>query len=302
MAKQILGKVAYISKGEYSTSKKYEINDVVSYQGSSYVSLKDTQGNLPTDENFWMLLAAKGEQGIQGEKGEIGDPGPQGEQGIQGEKGDTYVLTDEDKNTIKNEITENANSIFNQNVNAKTDAFNSNANTKTQAFNENVENQTNAFSETVNNALSSFESETSQYAKFTDYANSDRGGTVKTGYFFGVGEDGVTKCSSTSYSSYLNCGNGIFISKGTLENIILGKKLISETNYANNERGGVIKINTNYGLYMNNGFLAATGISISDYDKANGGLVISKNTLDNILIEKIGSIDSILDTINGEVV
>ena len=223
MTKQILGKIAYISKGEYSNSKNYEINDVVTYQGSSYVSLKDMQGNLPTDENYWMLLAAKGEQGIQGEKGDTGPIGPQGVQGIQGEKGETYILTDNDKNTIKNEITENANSIFNQNAVSKTDAFNSNANAKTQAFNENVETQTNEFVEVVNSTLSSFENETSQYVKNTDYANTNKGGVIKTGYCFGVATNGVPVCGTIPYSTYQNALDGTFIGKGTLENVLNAK-------------------------------------------------------------------------------
>lgn len=239
MAKQILGKIAYISKGEYSDLKNYEINDVVTYQGSSYVSLKDTQGNLPTDENHWMLLASKGEQGKQGKKGETGDPGPQGVQGIQGPQGETYVLTDDDKNTIKNEITENANSIFNQNVTDKTNAFNLNANAKTQAFNENVETQTNEFEEVVNSTLSSFESETSQYVKNIDYANTNKGGVIKTGYCFGVATNGVPVCGAIPYSTYINALDGTFIGKGTLENV-LNAKIGSIDTVLDNINGEVI--------------------------------------------------------------
>jgi hypothetical protein len=52
MATQILGKVAYTSRGAYDSSFSYEINDVVTYKGSSYVSKKETKGNLPTNEEY----------------------------------------------------------------------------------------------------------------------------------------------------------------------------------------------------------------------------------------------------------
>lgn len=55
---QDLGKVAYLNKGNYDENTNYEINDVVSYKGSSYVSLmNDNKGNIPTDTNFWSVVA-----------------------------------------------------------------------------------------------------------------------------------------------------------------------------------------------------------------------------------------------------
>jgi len=67
MAVQVLGKVAYFNKGAYNSQKNYEINDVVSYNGSSYVSLNDNnQGNLPTNTNYWSVVAEKGDKGDTG--------------------------------------------------------------------------------------------------------------------------------------------------------------------------------------------------------------------------------------------
>lgn len=55
---QDLGKVAYLNKGNYDENTNYEINDVVSYNGSSYVSLvNDNKGNVPTNTNFWSVVA-----------------------------------------------------------------------------------------------------------------------------------------------------------------------------------------------------------------------------------------------------
>ena len=80
MATKILGKVALTPKGEFSELTEYQVLDIVTYQGSSYISLQKTTGNLPTDEEYWQLVAEKGDKGEQG---------IQGLQGIQGEKGDT---------------------------------------------------------------------------------------------------------------------------------------------------------------------------------------------------------------------
>lgn len=64
---QDLGKVAYFNKGVYNSETSYEINDVVSYNGSSYVSLgNNNQGNLPTNATYWSVVALKGEKGDTG--------------------------------------------------------------------------------------------------------------------------------------------------------------------------------------------------------------------------------------------
>lgn len=60
MAKQNLGRVAMVSKGEYSSATTYERLDIVTYQGSSYVCKKDSTGNLPTNTEYFDLLAQKG--------------------------------------------------------------------------------------------------------------------------------------------------------------------------------------------------------------------------------------------------
>lgn len=63
-----LGKVALTPKGEWNTATTYERLDVVSYDGSSYTVLKECQGVVPVEGEFYSLLAMKGEKG---EKGEI---------------------------------------------------------------------------------------------------------------------------------------------------------------------------------------------------------------------------------------
>lgn len=55
-----LGTVAMTPKGEYDSSAYYERLDIVIYNGSSYVAIQSTNGNLPTNTTYWQLLAQKG--------------------------------------------------------------------------------------------------------------------------------------------------------------------------------------------------------------------------------------------------
>ena len=47
-------------QGEYSGATAYVVDDAVEYQGSSYICILDSTGNLPTNATYWELLAAKG--------------------------------------------------------------------------------------------------------------------------------------------------------------------------------------------------------------------------------------------------
>jgi hypothetical protein len=39
--------------GEYDNATQYKKRNIVTYQGSSYMAIQDTLGNLPTDQNYW---------------------------------------------------------------------------------------------------------------------------------------------------------------------------------------------------------------------------------------------------------
>lgn len=107
---QELGKVMITPKGEYSSSKTYEILDAVSYNGSSYVSKINDNTSVPTSDD-WQLLA---------------------------QKGDVYDVTEEDLQAIAKQITDNAKSAFNQNVETKTKEFNTNATNKENDYDTNA--------------------------------------------------------------------------------------------------------------------------------------------------------------------
>ncbi len=92
--------LSFIDRGNFVLNNSYAGNDVVSYNGSSYVALQaNNAATTPdVDATNWALFAAQGAagptgpQGVQGLKGDTGDAGatgPQGPQGVQGLKGDT---------------------------------------------------------------------------------------------------------------------------------------------------------------------------------------------------------------------
>lgn len=75
-------------KGNYSNTETYEILDLVTYNGSSYICKKTSTNISPTVESNWQLCGQKGNTGAQGIQGNQGEKGEQGIQGIQGPKGD----------------------------------------------------------------------------------------------------------------------------------------------------------------------------------------------------------------------
>jgi hypothetical protein len=61
MATVNLGNIKLNWKGAYNASTAYVIDDVVSYNGSSYVCIAATTGNLPTVTAKWNLMAEGGD-------------------------------------------------------------------------------------------------------------------------------------------------------------------------------------------------------------------------------------------------
>lgn len=142
--------------------------------------------------------------------------------------------------------------------------------------------------------------------KNTDYATTSTAGIVKVSpndYGINTTSNGILYSKNANYSDYTNASSNFTISKGTLENVITGKGLVSNTDYATNVTGGVVKISSYYGTGIyNDGKIYATTYTSSQYDSADDHSFISKGTLDNVLTATIGDISSVLDTINGEVV
>lgn len=58
--------------GAYNNSQAYIQGDSVSYNGSSYICILASTGNLPTDTTYWQVLANKGDTGATGPAGPAG--------------------------------------------------------------------------------------------------------------------------------------------------------------------------------------------------------------------------------------
>ena len=87
-----LAKILPLIKGDWSSGRKYEMLDVVVYNGSSYIAKTESfisTTNPSADTTHWQLLASKGSNGGDGVKGPKGDKGDQGPTGAQGATGPT---------------------------------------------------------------------------------------------------------------------------------------------------------------------------------------------------------------------
>ena len=58
MAQIDIGKIKPVFRGTYDNSTAYVLDDIVYYNGSSYVAKTSTTGNLPTDTTKWNILAS----------------------------------------------------------------------------------------------------------------------------------------------------------------------------------------------------------------------------------------------------
>ena len=66
MATVNLGNIKFNWKGTYNAGTTYAIDDVVSYNGSSYVCIAATTGNLPTVTAKWDVMSSAGTNGTNG--------------------------------------------------------------------------------------------------------------------------------------------------------------------------------------------------------------------------------------------
>lgn len=85
--------------------------------------------------------------------------------------------------------------------------------------------------EGISDDLDNIDERLTDYVKNTDYATSSTGGVIKINGNFGTNKNsnGYLISTTKTYADYGNADNGMFVSKGTLENVILGKQLVNQT-------------------------------------------------------------------------
>jgi len=87
METKAVGKVSFTPKGAYDANVSYKKLDIVRYDGSSWLVLKNITGVTPTEGMYYMLLSERGEDGPEGPQGPVGPVGPQGPEGPEGSVG-----------------------------------------------------------------------------------------------------------------------------------------------------------------------------------------------------------------------
>ena len=79
-----IGKVAITPRKDYKNEQTYEWLDVVTHDGASYMCIAEDgcTGIVPTNTDYWQLLAKGGDTGEKGEKGDTGPTGPKPINGV----------------------------------------------------------------------------------------------------------------------------------------------------------------------------------------------------------------------------
>jgi hypothetical protein len=66
MATINLGAIKFNWQGAYAGGTAYAVDDVVSYNGSSYVCILASTGNLPTNATYFEQMSSAGTNGTNG--------------------------------------------------------------------------------------------------------------------------------------------------------------------------------------------------------------------------------------------
>lgn len=85
-------------RGAYDGPTAYVVDDLVSYNGSTYICILDSTGNLPTDTTYWSLVALKGNDGAG--SGDVTGPASSTDNGIVRFDGTTGKLIQNSTNVV----------------------------------------------------------------------------------------------------------------------------------------------------------------------------------------------------------
>lgn len=126
----------------------------------------------------------------------------------------------------------------------------------------------------------------------TDYAGTSAAGVIKTSSSYGtaMASSGHLTSLNRTFEQYQDDSNAMFIGKGTLENVITGKGLVSNTDYATSTVAGVSKGTAAYGItYTSTGFAVINKATDSEIDaKASQYKPIVANNLDYAIEKGLG--------------
>ena len=160
--------------------------------------------------------------------------------------------------------------------------------------------------------IGSTEVDLTNYVTNTDYAGPNKVGVIRTNPDYGtsITSVGALISATKTYQQYQDTTTqNMFISKGTLENVITGKGLVSNTDYATSQKGGVIKCFNSDGLTTNNGTLVTATKTYAQYKSSGNWIFVGKGTLENVIegkeldLKQLSTFDNtktqVLKNING---
>ena len=194
----------------------------------------------------------KGDQGIQGPKGDTGPQGPQGEKGDTGAKGDKGDKGDTGPQGPQGEKGDTGD----------------------------VSDVKIAGTSVVNAGVANI-----------DYGSFATAGVIKASSTYGTqfASTGAMYAQTKTYEQYTDSTSpGLFVGKGTLENVIEGKGLVSNTDYATTSSAGLIRASSGAAtdVVSANGLLYARNLDYTTYSSASDNAFIGKGTLENVITGK----------------
>jgi hypothetical protein len=128
------------------------------------------------------------------------------------------------------------------------------------------------------------------YLTDTDYATYNTGGVIKVGNQVSM-TNGTLTANKVSYSNYTSASDNIFVSKGTLENVITGKSLVDSSNVQSNYAHTIILSQNTTTGDLTVGIANYNGTTL-DYGTIEG--VATRTYVDSL----VGDIQTLLDTLD----
>ena len=236
----------------------------------------------------------KGDTGAKGDKGDKGDTGPQGPQGEKGDTGDVSDVKIAGTSVVSagvasiNYADSSTGGVVKTNTNYGTNVDSNGSlrgTTKTYEDYGSMHNLGLISKVTLENVI-----EGKNLVSNTDYGSFATAGVIKASSTYGTqfASTGAMYAQTKTYEQYTDSTSpGLFIGKGTLENVIEGKGLVSNTDYADAGTGGVIKTGSSYGTTMSaSGNLRAVVKTYEDYSSAGDYMLVGKGTLENVITGK----------------
>lgn len=164
-------------------------------------------------------------------------------------------------------------------------------------------------------ALETQKVDLTNYVTNTDYAGPNKVGVIRTNPDYGtsITSVGALISATKTYQQYQDTTtNNMFVSKGTLENVITGKGLVSNTDYATSSKAGVIRCFNSDGLTTNNGTLITSVKTYEQYNSGGNWMFVGKGTLENVItgkeldLKQLSTFDAtktqVLKNINGTLI